>query len=270
MRDERQGKFHFINPTSVVCPNPSSHSLRRPQRSSREWFPLQGLISDVTKLLKFPYQATDHCISSTNPRVMGNTLGWAATPQDNFHTASSSPKILHVTAVSLLWLQHRACRCSPDAARAGKWSFSCYKHDRAWSAAVGVSRRTSLRFMAAVLTDKGSSSAGKQPQWPKTSSMKRGIIFLPLLRLGKCIHQVALLCPTGDALSVKARCSHAGQHRTHGWLLKGCALCKGHFTASAGNLILFSANINWALLTIIHLCTFQSALSQSLGLMILR
>lgn len=86
---------------------------------SREWFPLQGLISVVTKMLKFPYQATDHCISSTSPRVMGNTPGWAATPRDNFHTASSSPKILHVTEVSLLWLQHRVCRCSPGAARAG-------------------------------------------------------------------------------------------------------------------------------------------------------
>lgn len=160
-------------------------------------------------------------------------------------------------------------RCCQSGKWGGKRSFSCYKHDRAWCAAIGVSRRTSLRLMAAVLTDKGSCSAGKQPQWPKKSSIKHGIIFLSLLRFGKCIHQVALLCPTRDALPVKARCSQAGQHRTHRWLLKGCALCKGHSTASARNLILFSAIINWALLTIICLCTFQSVLSQSLGLMIL-
>lgn len=40
-------------------------------------------------------------------------------PKTNFRTASSSPKILNATKASLLWLQPKARRCSPDAARLG-------------------------------------------------------------------------------------------------------------------------------------------------------
>lgn len=68
-------------------------------------------------------------------------------------------------------------RCCQSGKWGGKRSLSCYKHDRAWSAATGVSRRTSLCFMAAVLTDKGLSSAENSHNDLKKNSMKCGFIF---------------------------------------------------------------------------------------------
>lgn len=192
---------------------------------------------------KFPYQATNHCISSTNPTLMGNTPGWAATPQDNFHRVSSSPKILHVTEILLLWLQYRACRCSTDAARVGS---------EVENRASAVTNMTGLDLLLLESAEECHCVLWQQcwltKAYPlqanshndlKKKSMKCGLIFLSLLRFRKRIHQFVLLCPARDALPVKARCSHAGQHRTHRWLLRGCALCKGvlHCLSQESNFI---------------------------------
>lgn len=159
-------------------------------------------------------------------------------------------------------------RCCQSGKWGGKRSLSCYKHDRAWSAATGVSRRTSLCFMAAVLTDKGLSSAEnshndlKKTLWNVASSFtSQAQEMHPAI----CLAVSSKRCPSSQEQVLP--CWAAAQD--HRWLLRGCARCKGLSTASARNLILFSADINWALPAIICLCTFQSVLSQSLGLMIL-
>lgn len=124
----------------------------------------------MTKLLKFPYQATAHCTGSTNPRMTGNAAMSCYPPGSFSHRpllSQNTPCNRSLIVVASTQSVQTLTRCCQSGKWGGKRSFSCYKHDRAWSAAIGISRRTSRCFMAAVLTDKGLSSAGKQPQLPK-------------------------------------------------------------------------------------------------------
>lgn len=92
--------------------------IKETTNSSRELFPLHHLISFVKKLLTFSLPGNISLHQQHQPqgdRKHANSD--ELLPKTNFHTASSSPKILDTTKAALLWLQPKAHRCSPDAAR---------------------------------------------------------------------------------------------------------------------------------------------------------
>lgn len=79
MRDERQQKFHFISPTSVSLPKSQLPLIKEAPNSSRELFPLQGLIFVVTKAqVSLPGNKSLH--QQHQPNVDGKHTGMSCYP----------------------------------------------------------------------------------------------------------------------------------------------------------------------------------------------
>lgn len=112
------GRVSLHQPYFYSLPKSKIPLIKEITSSSRELFPLHSLISIVKKSLMFSLPGNISLRQQHQPKGDGKHVNIdELVPKINFHTASSSPKILDATKASLLWLQPKECRCLSDAAR---------------------------------------------------------------------------------------------------------------------------------------------------------